>query len=114
MHGPSPHNPLRDAARDTIAMAREGKSPLLERVALFAMIASAITGIAVAAVHTFHLLKRDMKDDRRDKDRDRRSEATPPERPEHGDTAPMPDAGSDERRWTRRQEQPQSAYARHR
>jgi hypothetical protein len=48
MNGPSPHIPHRDAARDSMAVARETKSPLPERVAVFAMIASAITGITVA------------------------------------------------------------------
>jgi hypothetical protein len=103
-----------------MAVAREAKSPLLERVAIVAMITSAITGIAVAALHAMHMLKRDLTDDRREKEkeRDRRSEAaSPPERPAHGgtDAAGMPDTSCDggERRWTRREEQPH-AYARHR
>ena len=112
---PSPHNPLRDAARDTMSVARETKSPLLEKVAIFAMIGSAIMGMTVAALHAVHVLKKDLKDDRREqeKERDRKSDP-PPERPGYNDAASMPDG--DERRWTRREERQHAghAYARHR
>jgi hypothetical protein len=106
-----------------MAVARETKSPLLEKMAIFAMIASAITGLTVAALHAVHMLKKDLKDDRREqeKERDRRSEAAPPpRRPRHDGTATasMPDTGDGghQRRWARREERPQPgpAYARHR
>jgi hypothetical protein len=106
-----------------MTVARETKSPTLERVAVWAMIASAIMGMTVAALHAVHVLKKDFKDDRRDKekDRDRQSDApATPERSAQGRTAPagIPalEGEGDSRRWTRREERSHAghAYARHR
>jgi hypothetical protein len=48
-HGPyPPHNPLHSAARQMQDAAREAKSPLLEKVAVWAMIGSAVTTAATA------------------------------------------------------------------
>jgi hypothetical protein len=97
-----------------MAVARETKSPLLEKMAIFAMITSAITGMTVAALHAVHVLKKDFKDDRRDKekDRDRQADAPspPPERAAHSGTAPHARDG-DSRRWTRREERPHAGHA---
>lgn len=78
MHGPTPHNPLRDAARETLHAAREVKSPLLERVAIFTMIGSALSTMAFGAVQMWHMVRRDLERDR-EKERDRRAApASPP------------------------------------
>jgi len=42
---PTPHNPLHAAARETMQVARETKSPWFEKVAIFTMIASALITI---------------------------------------------------------------------
>ena len=95
-----------------MAVARETKSPLFERVAIITMIGSALTTTALAALQAIHMLRRDLKDDRREKERERRLEAAspPPERPCHGEagTANM----DDDRRWTRREERAATAHAR--
>jgi hypothetical protein len=121
MAGPVAHNPLHAAARDTMAVAREAKSPLLERVAIFAMIGSAITGMAVAALHALHLIRKDLRDDQRERVRphDRRPEAaTAPQRPEdRGDelaATPHPARDGDERKWSRREEHAGHTQARQR
>jgi hypothetical protein len=106
-----------------MTVAKETKSPLLEKVAIFAMIGSAIMGMTVAALHAVHVLKKDMKDDHREKgkDRDRQSDApSPPERSAHGRRVPAgipPHEGDgDSQRWTRREERSHAdhAYARQR
>ncbi len=120
MPGPVVHNPLHSAARDTMAIAREAKSPLLERVAIWAMIGSALTGMGVAALHALHLIRTDLRDDRRDQERhrDRRSEPPPPEPPHDGGTAAAatthPGRDDDARKWTRREEHTGHAHARSR
>ena len=102
-----------------MTVARETKSPLLEKVAIFAMIGSAIMGMTVAALHAVHVLKKDLKDDRRDKERDRDRQADTPspplERAAQGGTAPAGRDG-DSRRWTSREERSHAghAYARQR
>jgi hypothetical protein len=69
MHGPTPHHPLTAAARETMAVARETKSPLFERVAIITMIGSALTTTALAALQAIHMLRRDLKEDRREEAR---------------------------------------------
>jgi hypothetical protein len=108
-HGPaSHHNPLHAAARQVADAAREAKSPLLEKVAVWAMIGSAITTAATALLHSLHMIRRDWKEDRRE--RERRSEAAPPpERPgHHTASADMPPHG-DGGRWARREEHAHAA-----
>lgn len=111
MHGPNPsHNPLHSAARQMQDAAREAKSPLLEKAAIWAMIGSAVATAATALLHTVHMIRRDWKEDRRERERERRAEAaTPTERPRYdAATATMPEPG-DGGRWTRREEQAQAA-----
>ena len=114
MHGPSPHhNPLQDAARQMQDAAREAKSPLLEKAAIWAMIGSAVATAATAILHTVHMIRRDWKEDRREREKERRAEAAPPsERPRHdaatAETPPQGDGG----RWTRREERAATAHAR--
>src|SRR3954447_10209917 len=114
MHGQPPHNPLSAAAREVAAMAREAKSPLFERVAIWTMMGSALTTAAIGLVQMWHMIRRDLKDERREKERERerRPDAAsppPPGRPGVGGaaTAGMPHDGRDDeqRRWTRRAEQ---------
>jgi hypothetical protein len=109
MHGPTPHhNPLSAAARKALHVAREAKAPWFERVAIVAMIGSAITTTALAVLQAIHTIRRDLKEDRREKEREReqRSEAAaPPERPGHGAAATAAMGDGDDRRWTRREEQ---------
>jgi hypothetical protein len=111
MHGPNPpHHPLRDAARQMQDAAREARSPLLEKVAIWAMVGSAVATAATAILHTLHMLRRDWKEDRREREKERRAEAaTPPERQRYvAATATMSEQG-DGGRWTRREEQAQAA-----
>jgi hypothetical protein len=93
--------------------AREAKSPLLEKAAIWAMIGSAVATAATALLHTVHMIRRDLKEDRKERERERRAEAaTPPERPGHdAATAEMPPQG-DGGRWTRREERAATAHAR--
>ena len=117
MHGqPPPTNPLHAAARETMAVARETKSPWFERMAMIVMAASALVTTAIGALQVRHMLRREMRDEQREKDRerDRRSDPSspPPERPRHGAaaTAGMPhgrDGG--EGRWARREEHAEAA-----
>ena len=65
---PTPHNPLHAAARETMQVARETKSPWFEKVAIITMIASALTTTAIAALQAVHMLKRDLE---KDKERER-------------------------------------------
>ena len=119
MAGPVAHNPLHSAARESMTLAREAKSPLLERVAIFAMIGSAITGMALGALHALHLIRKDLRDDRRERER-RPEGAAPPERPaDDGPAAAAtshahPDGDAGDRRWTRREEHAAHAQARYR
>jgi hypothetical protein len=106
---PTPHNPLHAAARETMQVARETKSPWFEKVAIFTMIASALTTTAIAALQAMHMLRRDL-----DKERERQREPSlpPPERPRHGGTATAgmyPGDGDEQRRWTRREEHAEAA-----
>src|SRR5438046_1626163 len=95
MHGPTlPTNPLHAAARETMAVAREAKSPLFERGAVVTMLAAAAVTTAVGALQAWHMLKRDLDDKHRDKDKER-------DRPRERD---------DDRRWTRREEEPQAMH----
>jgi len=119
MSGPVAPNPLHAAARETMAVAREAKSPQLERVAVWAMIGSAITGMAVAAMHALHLLRKDWRDELREQERRRHDPAPPPDRPAddgRGAAATshaQPDRDDrDDRKWTRRQEHHGHAHAR--
>jgi hypothetical protein len=115
MHGPTPHhNPLQAAARQMQDAAREAKSPLLERAAIWAMIGSAVATAATAILHTVHMIRRDWKEDRREREKERRAEAASPpsERPAHdAATADLPPQG-DGGRWTRREERAATAHAR--
>jgi hypothetical protein len=111
MHGPAPHNPLHAAARQMQDAAREAKSPWLEKVAVWAIIGSAVTTAATALLHTLHMVRRDWKEDRRDKERDRpAAAASPPDRQGHDDNTTQ--GMGDERRWTRREERAGAAHAR--
>jgi hypothetical protein len=116
MPGPiPPHNPLAQAAREISAAAREAKSPLLERLGVFAMIGSAIATTGFAAMQMLHMYRRDRREDKREQERERERDRQherdrpPPDRPGHGDTATA--AAGDDRRWTRREEQPESRHA---
>jgi hypothetical protein len=114
MHGPAPHTPLQDAARQMQDAAREAKSPLLEKAAIWAMIGAAVTTALTAVLHTVHMIRRDWKEDRREREKERRAEAAPPpsERPGHdAATADLPPHG-DGGRWTRREERAATAHAR--
>jgi hypothetical protein len=110
-----PHNPLRDAARETMAVARETKSPWFEKVAIATMITSAITTTAFAVMHMWHTLKRDQERERdreRDRERERsRQNELPPNRPGHGVTATAD--GGEERRWARREERSEQVRGQH-
>jgi hypothetical protein len=111
MHGPAPHhNPLHDAGRQMQAAAREAKSPLLEKAAIWAIIGSAVATALTAVMHTVHTMRRDWKEDRRERererDRERHAAPPPPERPEHDAPAAM---GDGERRWSSREERPHAA-----
>jgi hypothetical protein len=87
--------------------AREAKSPLLEKAAIWAMIGSAVATAATALLHTVHMIRRDWKEDRREKERERRAAAAPPpERPEHHAPADMGDGA---RRWSSREERAHAA-----
>jgi hypothetical protein len=101
-----PHNPLRDAARETMHVARETKSPWFEKVAIATMITSALTTKAFAVMHMWHTLKRDQERERdreRDRERERsRQNELPPYRTGHGGTATAD--GGEERRWARGEE----------
>ncbi len=106
MHGPNPpHHPLRDAARQMQDAAREARSPLLEKVAIWAMVGSAVATAATAILHTLPMLRRDSKEDRREREKERRAEGgRTPERPAYAHAADdMPPQG-DGGRWTRREE----------
>jgi hypothetical protein len=60
MHGPQPpHNPLAAAARETMAVARETKSPLLEKLAVGGMILSSVTSTAIGAYSMYRMAKHD-------------------------------------------------------
>ena len=118
MHGqPPPTNPLHAAARETMAVARETKSPWFERMAMIVMAASALVTTAIGALQVRHMLRREMRNEQREKDweRDRQREPSspPPDRPRRGDTATagMPYHGRDgeERRWTSREEHAEAA-----
>src|SRR4051794_304203 len=107
MHGqPLPHNPLAAAAKETLAVAREAKSPLFERVAMITLMASAAVTTAVGALQAWHMLRRDLDDKHREKDKERgrRSDPSPPppDRPGYGGTAaagmPYHDRGDGEGR----------------
>jgi len=82
---PTPHNPLHAAARETMQVAREAKSPWFEKVAIFTMIASALTTTAIAALQAVHMLRRDQEQRDKERERDRRSApaSPPPDRPGH-------------------------------
>ena len=124
MAGPVAHNPLHSAARESMTIAREAKSPMLERVAVFAMIGSAVTGMALGTLHALHLIRKDLRDDRRERERDRpqdrRTEAAPPESSHSGGPAaaaashPDHDRDAGDRRWTRREEHAAHVQARYR
>jgi len=109
---PTPHNPLHTAARETMQVARETKSPWFEKVAIVTMIASALTTTAIAALQAMHMLRRDLEKDK-ERQRQREPSLPPPERPRHGGTATAgmyPDRDGDEqRRWTRREEHAEAA-----
>jgi predicted phage gp36 major capsid-like protein len=111
MPGSLPHNPLDDAARKVDEVARRTKSPQFERVAIFTMIASAITTVALAGFQAFHMFRREIRDEQREREREERERARradpPPERPRHGEAAPEPEHERDDgqRRWSRREEQ---------
>jgi hypothetical protein len=109
MHGPTPHYPLTAAARENLHVAREAKSPWFERVAIITMIGSALTTTALAALQAIHMIRRDLKEDRRERERERRLEAAspPPEHPARGEAATA--SMGDDRRWTRREEHAQAA-----
>jgi hypothetical protein len=115
MHGPTPpHNPLQAAARQMQDAAREAKSPTLEKAAIWAMIGSAAATALTAVLHTVHMMRRDWKEDRREREKERRAEAaTPPSQRPGPDaaTAAMPEHG-DGGRWTRREERAEPAHAR--
>src|SRR5579875_800911 len=102
-HGPNPpHNPLHSAARQMQDAAREAKSPLLEKVAIWAMVGSAVATAATAILHTLHMIRRDWKEDRREREKERRAEAArTPERP--ADAHATDDMPGDGGRWTRRE-----------
>jgi hypothetical protein len=109
---PTPHNPLHAAARETMQVARETKSPWFEKVAIITMIASALTTTAIAALQAVHMLRRDLEKDK-ERERQRAPSLPPPERPRHGGAATAgmyPDRDGDEqRRWTRREEHAEAA-----
>jgi len=104
MHNPGPHtNPLQAAAKETMAVAKEAKSPLLEqRVAIITMITSALATTAIAVLHGVHMLKRDLKKNG-DHGQDASRSQPPPHRNYHaaaaGDDGPGP-----QRRWTNKPE----------
>jgi hypothetical protein len=93
------------AARQMQDAAREAKSPLLEKVAIWAMIGSAVTTAATALLHTLHMVRRDWKEDRRERER-HAAAAPPPERPEQDAPAGMGDGA---RRWSSREERAHAA-----
>lgn len=108
---PPPHNPLHAAARETMQVARETKSPWFEKVAIFTMIASALTTTAIAALQAVHMLRRDLEKDK-ERERQREPSLPPPERPRHGGAATAgmyPGDGDEPRRWTRREDEPKAA-----
>jgi len=108
---PTPHNPLHAAARETMQVARETKSPWFEKVAIVTMIASALTTTAIAALQAVHMLRRDLEKDK-ERERQREPSLPPPERPRHGGTATAgmyPGDGDEQRRWTRREDEPKAA-----
>src|SRR3954452_4919694 len=102
MRSPLSHNPLDDAARKVDDVARRTKSPQFEKAAIYTMIASAIMTTALAAFQAFHIFKREMRDEQRDreKERGRRPDpaSPPPDRAESGGTATagMPSHGRDD------------------
>ena len=56
MHGqPPPTNPLHAAARETMAVARETKSPWFECMAMIVMAASALVTTAIGALQVRHM-----------------------------------------------------------
>jgi hypothetical protein len=104
MHGQHPTTPLNAAAKEMASVAREVKSPWFERVAMVAMITSALATAGTAIMQTLHMIRRDLKEDRKERERERRAETAspPPDRPGHGDHATT--ASDGDRRWTRREE----------
>jgi hypothetical protein len=132
MHQPTPQNPLSAAARETMAAARETKSPLMEKLAIGTMIGSAVVSTGLGVVQVVRMVNHDrekaegkayqrLKRELDAKERERRTDAAspPPERPGHGGTATagMPDhgRGDDDRRWSRREEHAEAAgHGKHR
>ena len=120
MHGPfPPHNPLRHAAQEFRAVARETKSRWFEGAALVIMAISAAVTTAMGALQIRHMLRREMKEEEREKERerDRRSApaSPPPDRPGQGGAAStgMPGHGrdGDDRHWTRREDELHGSHA---
>jgi hypothetical protein len=104
MHGqPTQHNPLTNAARDALAVAREAKSPTLERIALIGMMISTGLTAVIGGFQLFHMLKRDLKE--KEHGGHAVPASPPPEPPRHSDpaTAAMP---PDDRqgRWSQREQ----------
>ena len=95
-------------------MARETKSRWFEWAALAIMTVSGAVTAAIGALQVRHLLRREMKEEEReDRERDRRTApaSPPPEPPVHGGTATAANHGrDDDRRWTRREEQPHGSH----
>jgi hypothetical protein len=118
MRSPLSHNPLDDAARKVDDVARRTKSPQFERIAIFTMVASAITTVLLAGFQAYHMFRREIRDELRDKEKERGRRpdpaSPPPDRAGYGGTATagMPPHGRDDgepRRWTRREEHAEAA-----
>src|SRR5262249_54007354 len=116
MHGPSSnHNPLHAAAKQAQAVARETKSPWFEKVAIWTMVASALTAAVTGMVQAWHLIRRDLKDDCRERERERHRTAAAPQPPGGSDHFDIATAGERGGGGTRRADHEQaSAHARKR
>ncbi len=110
MSSPNPsHNPLSAAAKELAAAAQAAKSPLLERIATWTLISSALGTLAIAGMQLRHMIRREQKEEERERERERRAEAAlPPSTPQPLTVAQAPEP---HRRWTGRTVEVQAADA---
>src|SRR4051794_31377824 len=118
MHSPiPPRNPLATAAQEVQAVARQTRWPWMEKAAMGVMAASAALTTAIGVFQIRHLWRREMREEQREIERERRAAEAPPppERPGYGvaATAGMPEPGREDGeggRWSRKEAHAQAEH----